>query len=182
MRSRQLAFLLGWDRCLAGSLRRWCVFWTTYYGQDKLCSCSHKHMHCTNAFCILSVHEIGYQTVDQSSLMMCAQLCNMYDSNLLSQWTCTVLWHCKVNPCGVWHQYSLFLKYKHCGVGHYQSQSVSLMAVWMGKPFLRSQHKMVANNLAWWLQEIGHQHHFIYDFIITYEFTYTNIIWGKLMS
>jgi hypothetical protein len=35
--------------------------------------------------CILSFHEIGYQTVDQSGLMICAQLCNMYDNNLRSQ-------------------------------------------------------------------------------------------------
>ncbi len=57
-----------------------------FYGQDKLCSCSHKHTHCTNAFCILSVHhEVGYQTADQSGLMICARLCDMYDSNLHSQ-------------------------------------------------------------------------------------------------
>ena len=35
--------------------------------------------------CILSFHEIGYQTADQSGLMICAQLCNMYDNNLCSQ-------------------------------------------------------------------------------------------------
>ncbi len=108
-RSRQLAFLLGWYTCLAGSQRRWCVCWTIYYGQDKLCSCSHKQTHCTNAFCILSVHEVGYQTADRSGLMICAWLSDMYDSNLQSQWTCTVLWHCMVNPCGVWHQ-SFFSK------------------------------------------------------------------------
>ncbi len=132
-RSRQPAFLLGWVTCLADSQRCWCVWWTIYYGQDKLCSCSYKQTHCTNAFCILSVHEAGYQTADQSSLMICAQLCNIYNSNLRSQWTCTVLWHCKVNPCGVWHRCSLFLKYKHRGVSHYPSQSVTLTAVWMGQ-------------------------------------------------
>ncbi len=136
----------------ATSLPSWMIHepsWKSeaFYGQDKLCSCSHKHMHCTNAFCILFVHEVGYQTVDQSGLMVCAWLCNIYNSNLCSQWTCAVLWHCKVNPCGVWHQCSLFLKYKHRGVSHYPSQSVSLMAVWMGKPFLRRQRKMVANSL-----------------------------------
>ncbi len=139
---------------LAGSQRCWCVCWIIYYGQDKLCSCSHKQTQCTNAFCILSIHEVGYQTADQSGIMICARLCDMYDSNLRSQWTCTVLWHCKVNPCGVWHQCSLFLKYKHHGVSHYSSQSVSLMALWMGKPFLHSQHKMVANSLTWWFQSL----------------------------
>jgi len=107
----------------------------------------------------LSVHEVGYQIADQSSVMICARLCDMYDSNLHSQWTCTVLWHCKVNPCGVWHQCSLFLKYKHCGVSHYPSQSVSLTAHshlsgLMVKPFLHSQHKMVANSLTWWFQSM----------------------------
>jgi hypothetical protein len=145
--------------CLAESQRDWCVCWTIYYGQDKLCSCSHKQMHCTNAFCILSVHEVGCETVDQSSLMICARLCYMYDSNLRSQWTCTVLWHCKVNSCGVWHQCSPFLKYKHCGVSHYPSQSVSLTAHshlsgLMVNPFLHSQHKMVANSLTWWFQSV----------------------------
>jgi hypothetical protein len=53
-----------------------------YYGLYKL---SHEQTHCTNAFCILSVHEVGYQTADQSSLMIRVQLCNMYDSNLRSQ-------------------------------------------------------------------------------------------------
>ncbi len=106
--------------------------------------------------------------------MICARLCNMYNSNLRSQWTCTVLWHCKVNPCGVWHQCSLVLKYKHRGVSHYPCQSVSLTAVWMGKwksHFLCSQHNMVANSLTWWFQSLekGHQHHFIYNFIISYE-------------
>ncbi len=132
-RSRQPAFLLEWYTCLDESQRRWCVCWTIYYGQDKLCSCSHKLTHCTNAFCILSVHEVGYQTMDQSGLMICVRLCDMYDSNLCSQWTYTVLWHCKVNPCRVWHQCSLFLKYKYHGVSHYPSQSVSLTAVWMGQ-------------------------------------------------
>ncbi len=120
-RSRQPAFLLGWYMCLAESQRHWCVCWTIHHGQDKLCSCSHKQMHCTNAFCILSVNEVGYQTADQSGLMIFARLYNMYNSNLRSQWTCTVLWHCKVDPCGVWHWCSLFLKYKHRGVSHIQA-------------------------------------------------------------
>jgi hypothetical protein len=46
------------------------------YGLDKL---SHEQTHCTNAFCILSVHEVGYQTAEQSGLMICAQLCDMYN-------------------------------------------------------------------------------------------------------
>jgi hypothetical protein len=53
-----------------------------YYGLDKL---SHEQTHCANAFCILSVHEVGYQTADQSGSMICVQLCNMYDSKLRSQ-------------------------------------------------------------------------------------------------
>ncbi len=132
-RSRQPAFLLGWYKCLAGVQRHWHVCWTILYSQNKLCSCSHKQAHFTNAFCILSVYEVGYQTADQSSLMICARLCNIYDSNLRSRWTCTVLWHGKVNPCEVWHQCSLFLMYKHHGVSHYPSQSVSLTALWMGQ-------------------------------------------------
>ena len=28
------------------------------------------------------------------------------------------------------------------------------MAVWMGKPFLHSQHKMVADSLTWWFQSV----------------------------
>jgi hypothetical protein len=124
-----------------------------YYGHDKLCSCSQKQTHCTNAFCILSVHEVGYKKAVQYGLIICARICDMYNSNLRSQGTCTVLWR-KVNPCGVWHQCSLFLKYKHPGVSHYPSQSVSLTAHshlsgLMVKPFLCSQHKMVANSLMW---------------------------------
>ncbi len=53
-----------------------------YYGLDKF---SHEQTHFTNAFCILSVREVGYQTADQFGLMICVQLCNMYDSNLRSQ-------------------------------------------------------------------------------------------------
>ncbi len=140
-RSRQPAFLLGWYMCLTEILRCWCVCWTIYYGQDKLCSCSHKHTHCTNAFCILSVHEVGYQTADQSGLTICAWLCDMYDSSLRSQLTCTVLCHCKVNLCGVRHQCSLFLKYKHRGISHYPSQSVSLTAIAKPKYYLCSRCK-----------------------------------------
>jgi hypothetical protein len=35
-------------------------------------------MHCTNAFGILSVHEVGYQTADQSGLMICARLSRLH--------------------------------------------------------------------------------------------------------
>jgi hypothetical protein len=35
--------------------------------------------------CILSLNEKGYQTADQSGLMICAQLSNIYNSNLHSQ-------------------------------------------------------------------------------------------------
>jgi hypothetical protein len=56
-----------------------------YYGLDKLCFCSHEQTHCTNAFCILSVHEVEYQTAGQSGLMICAQLSDKYNSYLHSQ-------------------------------------------------------------------------------------------------
>ncbi len=113
-------------------------------------------MNCTNAFHILSVHEVGYQTADQFGFMICAQICNMCNSYSCSQWTCTVLWHCKGNSCGVWHQCHLFLKYEHCGVSHYLSQSFFLLfCEWANdKPFLRSQHSMVANSLTWWFQSL----------------------------
>ncbi len=104
-------------------------------------------MHCTNAFCILSVHEVGYQTADQSGLMICARLCDMYDSNSRSQWTCTVLWHCKVNPCGVWHQCSLFLKYKHPGVAIIQASQF----LWRSCEWANGKAIFCVVDVKWWL-------------------------------
>jgi hypothetical protein len=44
-----------------------------YYGLDKL---SYEQMHCTNAFCILSVHEVGCQNglIPQQFKDMCMTL------------------------------------------------------------------------------------------------------------
>ncbi len=83
----------------------------------------------------------------------------MYNNNFHCQWTCTVLWHCKVDPFRVWHWCS-FLRYKSHGVlSHYPSQSVSLtvhshLSGLMINPFLHSQHKMVANSLMCWFQSV----------------------------
>ncbi len=129
-RIRQPAFLLGWYTCLTESQRSWCVCWTILLWSAQAQAWANALYKC---FLHLFVHEVGYRTADQSSLMICVQLCDIYNSNLHSQWTCTVLWHCKVNSCRVWHQCSLILKYEHHGVSHYPSQSVSLTAMWMGQ-------------------------------------------------
>ncbi len=126
----------------------------------QLCPCSHKQMHCTNAFCMLSVHEIGYQTglIHQRFKDMCAtwqHVTIIIDTANEHAQFCGIVRSIHV-------EYGidlLFLRYTPCGVSHYPSQSISLTAYsrlsgLVVKPFLRSQHKMVANSLTWWFQSV----------------------------
>ncbi len=121
--------------------------------------CSHKQMHFTNAFAFcLSMKYIVKPDWSVNSLRICAWLCNMYNNNLHRQWTCTS----SVIARSIHVEYGidfLFPMYKPCGLSQYPSQSVSLMAhshliVWIVKPFLQSQCKMVANSLMWWFQSM----------------------------
>ncbi len=55
-------------------------FESSYDGNCLLFQCS-----IIFAMTLSVAREVGYQTADQSGLMICVQLCNMYDSNLRSQ-------------------------------------------------------------------------------------------------
>ncbi len=110
-------------------------------------------------------------------------LVTFHNNILHSQQTCTVLWHCKVNPCGVWHRCS-FSKYEPCGVSQYPSQSVSLTAHsqlsgLMVKPFLCSQHKMVANSLTLWFQSVEKAPTSLYIWI--HNIIWIHVIWILIM-
>jgi hypothetical protein len=112
-------------------------------------------MHFTNAFCILSDHEIGCQTglIRQRFKDMCTT--RQHVTIII----CAANEHAQF--CGVARsihvEYGidvLFSRYKPCGVSQYPSQSVSLtvhshLSGLMVKQFLRSQRKMVANSLTW---------------------------------
>jgi hypothetical protein len=126
-----------------------------YYGQDNVCFCSHKQMHFTNAFCILSVYEICCQTglIHQWFKDMCTNwqhvTIKIYTAKKLAQF-------CGVARLIHWSMALIFFfqGMKPLGVSQSPSQSFSLMAHsllsgLMAKPFLRSQRKMVANSLTW---------------------------------